>query len=146
MPHQIASSLIETGERILSTPYVVLPLFANWFAACTGGMRVPFTETSHLNWYKMVCVRDLVSMCCQSEAFEYLLHFEHRTSLFSCICISMLTPNSSGNMLKHGYVECFHDVSARENMGISYYRWVSIPCWNISFLLSGIVNIFQHVL
>ena len=59
-PHQIASSLIETGERILSTLYVVLPLFANWFAACTGGMRVPFTETSHLNWYKMVCVRDLV--------------------------------------------------------------------------------------
>ena len=28
----------------------------------------------------------------------------------------MLTPNSSGNMQKHGYLGCFHAASARENI------------------------------
>ena len=28
----------------------------------------------------------------------------------------MLTPNSSGNMQKHGYLGCFHAASAGENI------------------------------
>ena len=28
----------------------------------------------------------------------------------------MLTPNFGGNMQKHGYLGCFHAVSARENI------------------------------
>ena len=39
-----------------------------------------------------------------------------RTSLFPCLCISMLTPNSSGNMQKPGYWGCFHAASAREKI------------------------------
>ena len=34
----------------------------------------------------------------------------------SCLCMSMSTPNSSGNKQKHGYWGCFHAASARENI------------------------------
>ena len=45
-----------------------------------------------------------------------LLWFEHKTSPFSCLCMSMLTPNPSGNIQRHGYLGCFHAAPARENM------------------------------
>ena len=83
---------------------------------------------SHLKWYKIVCMRYLaltlvrwnLLTCfpcfCNVEfpdiSFGDLLRFEHRTSLFSCLCISMLTSNSSGNMRKHRYLGCFHAASA----------------------------------
>ena len=45
-----------------------------------------------------------------------LLWFEHRTILFSWLCMSILTSNSSGSMQNHGYLGCFHAASARENI------------------------------
>ena len=50
-----------------------------------------------------------------------LLRFEYITSLSSCLCMSKLTSNSSGNMQKHGYLGCFHAASARENIS---WVWV----------------------
>ena len=49
-------------------------------------------------------------------SFGDLLRFEHITSLFSCLCMSMLTSNSSGKKQKHGYLGCFHAASTRENI------------------------------
>ena len=49
-------------------------------------------------------------------SFEDLLRFEYITSLFSCLCMSMLTSNSSGNIQKHGCLGCFHAASTRENI------------------------------
>ena len=49
------------------------------------------------------------------------------TSLFSCLCMSVLTSNSSGNMQKRGYMGylgCFHAVSTRENLS---WVWVIEP-------------------
>ena len=44
------------------------------------------------------------------------LHVLGAFGSLSCLCMSMLTPNSSGNMQKHGYWGCFHAASARENI------------------------------
>ena len=104
------------------------------FAACTGlgvggwggggggGHLGGFQrDISHLTWHEIVCMRYLTCTFSQMKSinmfsmffcnleftdisFEHLLRFEHRTSLFSCLCMSILTPNSSGNMQKHG---CF---------------------------------------
>ena len=79
---------------------------------------------SHLKWYRIVCMRylactfsqmkfiNIFSMFCNLEfpgiSFGDLLWFEYITSLFSCLCMSMLTSNSGGNMQKHGYLGCFH--------------------------------------
>ena len=49
-------------------------------------------------------------------SFRDLWQFEHRTSLFSCLWMSMLTLNSSSNTQKHVYLRCFHAASARENI------------------------------
>ena len=89
---------------------------------------------SHLKWYKIVCMTYLacifISFPCFSNLefpdifFGYLLRFEYITSRFSCLCMSMLTSNSSGNMQKHGYLRCFHAAyaaSARENIS---WVWV----------------------
>ena len=54
------------------------------------------------------------------------------TSLFSCICMSMLTSNSSGNIQKHGYLECFHAALTRENIS---WVWVIGYVRRISFLI-----------
>ena len=86
----------------------------------------------HLELYKIVCMRYLACTfsqmtlltsfpcICNLEfpdiSFGDLLRFEHRTSLFSCLCMSMLTQNSSGNMQNHVYLGCFHAVSTRENI------------------------------
>ena len=87
---------------------------------------------SHLKWHKLF-VWDISSVhlvrwnlltcfpcICNLEfpdiSYGVLLRVEHRTSLFSCLCMSMLTPNSGGNMQKHGYLGCFHAASARENI------------------------------
>ena len=87
---------------------------------------------SHLEWYEIDCMRYLASTFSQMQSInrfsmflqygvprhflEDLLRFEHRTSLFSCLCMSMSIPNSSGNMQNHGYLGCFHAASARENI------------------------------
>ena len=97
---------------------------------------------SHLKWYKLFVwdiqpvhlVRWNLSTCfpcfCNLEfpdiSFEDLLRFEHRTSLFTCLCMSMATPNSSGNMQKHGYFLCFHAASTIENISwvcVILLRW-----------------------
>ena len=73
---------------------------------------------SHLKWHKIVCMRYLAwnPLTCfpcicnlESPDISYgdLLRVEHRTSLFSCLCMSMLTTNSSDNMQKHGYFGMF---------------------------------------
>ena len=59
-----------------------------------------------------------------------LLRFEYITSLFSCLCISMLTSNSSGNMQKHGYLGCFHAAFARENVS---WVWVIYSVYNKNY-------------
>ena len=45
----------------------------------------------------------------------------YRTSMLSCLCISMMTPNSSVNMQKHWYLRLFHAVSTRENISRFYH-------------------------
>ena len=79
---------------------------------------------SHLKLYKFVCMRYLARIFSQMKSinmlsmffcnlgfpdilFGDLLQFEYITSLFSCLCMSMLTSNSSRNMQKHGYLGCF---------------------------------------
>ena len=57
-------------------------------------------------------------------SFGDLLRFGYITSQFSCLCMPMLTSNSSGNMQKHGYLGCFYAASARENISSV---WVIIP-------------------
>ena len=91
---------------------------------CVLGVLAHFHRAiSYLKWYKIVCMRWLActfsqikltcSLCfCTLEfpdiSFGDLLRFDHRTSLFSCLRRWMLTPISSGNMQKHGYLICFH--------------------------------------
>ena len=86
----------------------------------------------HLKWYKIVCMRyldctfsqmksiNMFSMYLQSGVPRHFLWrfigVWNRTSLFSCLCMSMLTPNSSHNLQNHGYLGCFHAASARENI------------------------------
>ena len=66
---------------------------------------------SHLKWYKIVCMRYLACIFSQMKSLicfssfrnlEFpdisvgdLLRFEYITSLFSCLCMSILTSNSS---------------------------------------------------
>ena len=87
---------------------------------------------SHLKWYKIVCMKYLACTFSPMKSinmfpcfwnlelpdisFGDLLRFEYITSLFSCLCMSMSTSNSRGNMQKHGYLGCFHAVSASENI------------------------------
>ena len=93
---------------------------------------------SYLKCYKIVCMRYLAytfsqikltcSLClCTLEfpdiSFGDLLQFENRTSLFSCFRIWMLTPNSSGNMQKHGYLVMFHAASTSENISGVWVIW-----------------------
>ena len=63
---------------------------------------------------------NMFSMFCNLEfpdiSFGDLLRFEYINSLFSCLCMSMLTSNSSGNMHKHGYLGCIHAASAKEDI------------------------------
>ena len=65
-------------------------------------------------------------------SFGDLLRFEYITSLFSCLCMSMLTSNSSGNMQKHGYLGRFHAAFARENIS-----WVWVIGSYIFFIIKG---------
>ena len=85
---------------------------------------------SHLKWHKIVCMRYLACTFCQMKSINIfpcicnlefpdifvwdLLWFEYKISLFSCLCMSMLTPNSSGNIWKYVYLGCFHVASTRE--------------------------------
>ena len=95
---------------------------------------------SYLQWYKIVRIRYLACTFSQMKSinmfymffcnlefpdisFGKLLRFEYITSLFSCLCMSMLTSNSSGNMQKHGFLGCFNATSARENIS-----WVWVLC------------------
>ena len=100
-----------------------------------------YRTISHLKWYKIVCMRYLASTFSQMKSINMFSMFsqpgvprhfswrfiavENKTSLFSCVCISMLTPNSSSNMQKHGYLGCFHVASCGENIsgvwGIVYF-------------------------
>ena len=106
---------------------------------------------SHLKGHKIVCMRYLACTFSQMKSIDMFSMFftiwssqtfpleiycgingrcEHSvsimsyTSLFSCLCMSMLTSNSSGNMQKHGYLGCFHAASARENIsGVCVIVW-----------------------
>ena len=70
-----------------------------------------FSQMKAINMFSMFCNLEFPDI-----SFEDLLRFEHRTSLFSCLCMSVSTPNSSGNMQNHGYLGCFHAASGRENI------------------------------
>ena len=48
-----------------------------------------------INMFYMFCNLEFADI-----SFENLLRFEDKTWLFSCLCMSMLTSNSSGNMQK----------------------------------------------
>ena len=67
-------------------------------------------------------------------SFGDLLRFEHITSLFSCLYMSMLTSNSSGKKQKHGYLGCFHAASTRENISgvcvIHAHSWGKNQHWS----------------
>ena len=124
---------LHSGEIITSTLYAVLPLFATRFAACTGVIWVTFIEpyliqsdiklflrdiyAIHLvRWNLLRCFPCFCNLEFPNIFFGDLLRFEQRTSMFSCLCMSMLTLNSGGNMQKHGYLGCFHAVSTKENI------------------------------
>ena len=77
---------------------------------------------SHSKWYKVVCKRYLACTFSQMKSinmFSMFLqngvprHFLWKFiavwifNLFSCLCMSMLTSNSSSNMQKHGYLGMF---------------------------------------
>ena len=80
-----------------------------------------------VRWNLLTCFSCFCNLGFPDIPFRDLLRFEYITSLFSCLCISMLTSNSSGNMQKHGYLGCFNAVSARENIS-----WVWVIFWWIS--------------
>ena len=72
--------------------------------------------------------------------------FEYMSSPFSCLCMLMLTSNSSGNMQKHGYLGCFHAVSTSENI-----PWVWVIGKNIGHSITGnlldlnmLITLFTH--
>ena len=48
-----------------------------------------------------------------------------------CFNMSMLTPKSSGNMQKHGYLWCFHAVSTRENISGVLSSWYMINVYGV---------------
>ena len=50
-----------------------------------------------MRWNLLTCFRCFCNLEFPGISFGDLLAFEHITSLFSCLCMSMLTPNSSGN-------------------------------------------------
>ena len=102
-------------STIKSTPYAVLPMFATRFAPCTVGIWVTFIEPYiistdiklfvwdsspvHLvRWNLLLCFPCICNLEFSDISFGDLLRFEHRTALFSYLCIPVLTPNSSGNM------------------------------------------------
>ena len=88
---------------------------------------------SHLVWYKIVCMRYLACTFSQMKSismfkmflqsgvprhflWRFIAVWTYNLTVFMCICMSMLTPISSGNMQKHWYLGCFHAASARENI------------------------------
>ena len=96
-----------------------------------GHLRHFHRAISYLKWHKIVRMRCLACTFSQMKSvnmfsmffcnlefsdisFGDLLRFEYITSLFSCLCMSMSTSNSGGNMQKHGYSGCFHAASATE--------------------------------
>ena len=117
---------------------------------------------SQLKLYKIVCMRYLACIFNQRKSintfsvffcnlefpdisFGDLLRFEHITSLFSCLCMSKLTPNSSGNMQKYGHLGCFHASSARENISGVWviFRLVFVHLFRIVVQNSPIVLSFS---
>ena len=117
---------------------------------------------SHLKWHKIVCMRylactfsqmkstDIFSMYLQSGVpdilYGDLLRVEYRTSLFSCLCMSMLTTNSSDNMQNHGYLGCFHAASATENIsGLCGIRRHSTHTFRLqpSYICDSIANALE---
>ena len=130
---------------ITSTPYAVLPLFATRFAACTEGIWVTFIRAiSHLKWYKFVCMgynlAFTFSQMTSINKFFMLLQSGVPRHFLQIYCglyiephcfhvyVCQLTPNSSGNMQKHGYLECFHAASTRENISV---------VWGINCMLTN---------
>ena len=93
---------------------------------------------SQLNWYKIICIGDLA--CTLSQM---------KLSLFSCLSMSVLTPNSGGNMPKRKYLWCFHAMSTRENISCVYLiadtSGASFTCTIILRLCHGWI-ITSHIL
>ena len=73
-------------------------------------------DVHSIRWNLLICFPCICNRGFPDISFGDLLRFEHRTPLFSCLCMSMLTPNSSGNMQNHGHLGYFHAVSTRENI------------------------------
>ena len=118
-----------------------------------GHLGLFHRTTSHLNWNKMVCMWDSAYTCSRMRSTNMFSHvfairdssefpliiccvFYRRTSLFSCLSmfISMMTPNSSGSMQKHGYLRHFYAVSTREiHPGFILFHARSAKlCWKMS--------------
>ena len=135
-------------RSITSTPYAVCHCVPPGSLHVLGGIWDTFTEPYltesdiklfvwdiqpvHLvRWNLLICFPCFWNLEFLDITFEDLLRFEHRTSLFSCFCMSMATPNSSGNMQKHGYLGCFHAASTRENIsGVCVIR----PDFELNYL------------
>ena len=77
------------------------------YLACT------FSQMKSNNMFPCFCHREFPDI-----SLGDLLCFQHRTSEFSCLCMSMLTPNSNGNMQNHGYLGCFHAASRESISGV----------------------------
>ena len=111
-----------------------------------GHLGYFYRAISHLKWRKIVLMIYLVCTFIQMTFIDMffvffqsgvprhsvgdLLRFEYITSLFSCLCISMLPSNSSGNMQKHGHLGCFHAAFARENVS---WVWVIYSVYNKNY-------------
>ena len=94
------------------------PLFATRFAACAGGIQFFHAAASLLKWYKMTYMEDILhrligmkfismlSMYVQSGTGIFiteLLWLLHKLLVFGCLWISLVPPNSSGNIQRHMY-------------------------------------------
>ena len=123
----------------MSTPYAVLPLIATRFAACSGGIWVTFIEPYltysdiklfvwdiqpvHLfRWNLLTCFPCFCNLKFSDISFEDLLWFKHRNSLFSCLCMSMSTPNRLAAIYR---IMGIWDVFMRHPLGKTYLGFVS---------------------
>ena len=111
---QLVLGLSVEYETITSTPYIAT-VCRQVCCMYWGHLGHFHRAISHLTWYKIVCMRYLACTFNQMKSINML------SSLFSCLCMTMLTSNSSGNIQKHGYLGCFHAASARENIS---WVWV----------------------
>ena len=89
-----------------------------------------------LNTFPCICNLEFPDISCGD-----LLRVEHRTSLFSCLCLPMLAPNSSGNMQKLG----IWDVFMRHSPGKIYLGFGALDKWLLLCWIKHVANFYQDI-